>query len=42
MEHQKIANLLDNSSNQLSRNRIKNWVEIDSDTRGAYSINKQN
>ena len=29
MEYQKIANLLDNSiSNQLSKFRTKNWVEI--------------
>ena len=27
MEYQKIANLLDNASNQPSKFRTKNWVE---------------
>ena len=29
MEYQKIANLLDNKSNQPSKFRTKNWVEIE-------------
>ena len=41
MEYQKIINLLDNASNQPSKFRTKNWVEINDDIRGAYSPNKQ-
>ena len=41
MEYQKITNLLDNASNQPSKFRTKNWVEINDDIRGAYSPNKQ-
>ena len=41
MEYQKIANLLNDESNKLSKFRTKNWVEIDDDIRGAYSPNKQ-
>ena len=35
MEYQKIANLLDNTSNQPSKFRIKNWVKINDDERGS-------
>ena len=28
MEYQKIANLLDNASDQPSKFRTKNWIEI--------------
>ena len=28
MEYQKIANLVDDASNQLSKFRARNWVEI--------------
>ena len=36
MEYQEIANLLDNeSSNQQSRFRTKNWVEINGESRGT-------
>ena len=28
MEYQKIVNLLEDASNQLSKLRTKNWVEI--------------
>ena len=28
MEYQKIINLLDNTSNQPSKYRTKNWIEI--------------
>ena len=41
MEYQKITNLLDNASNQPSKCRTKNWIEINDDMRGAYSPNKQ-
>ena len=41
MEYQKIANLLDNASNQPSKFRTKNWVEINDESRGTYSVNKQ-
>ena len=38
MEYQKI-NLLDNTSNQLSKFRTKNWVEINDESRGTYNVN---
>ena len=41
MESQKITKLLDNVSNQPSKFRTKNWVEINDSTRGAYSPNTQ-
>ena len=41
MEYQKIANFLNDESNKPSKFKIKNWVEIDDDIRGAYSPNKQ-
>ena len=46
MEYQKIANLLDNevalsASNKPSKFRTRNWVEMNGNTRGAYSPNKQ-
>ena len=37
MEYQKIANLLDNESNQPSKFRTKNWVEINDESRGGYT-----
>ena len=39
MEYQKIANLLDNEviSNQLSKFRTRNWVEVNDDSRGTYT-----
>ena len=39
MEFQKIANLLDNASNQPSIFREKNWVEINDGSRGTYTGN---
>ena len=39
MEHQKIINFLDNTSNQLSKIRIKNWIEINDQSRGVYNTN---
>ena len=42
MEYQKIANLLaDLSPNKQSRYKIKNWVEINDESRGTYSVNSQ-
>ena len=32
MEYQKIANLIDGASNQPSKFRRKNWVEINDDS----------
>ena len=39
MEYQKIANLLDNASNQPFKFRTKNWVEINDESRGTYTSN---
>ena len=41
MEYQKIANLLDNASNQPSKFRTKYWFEINDKSRGTYSVNRQ-
>ena len=41
MEYQKIANLLNTESNQPSKFRTRNWVEINDEARGTYSPNKQ-
>ena len=41
MEYQKIANLIDDASNQPSKFRTKNWVEINDESRGAYNANSQ-
>ena len=42
MEYQKIANLLDdNKSNQPSKFRTKNLVEINYESRGTYNVNSQ-
>ena len=41
MEYQKIRNLLDNSSNKISKFRTKNWVEINDESRGTYNDDKQ-
>ena len=41
MEYQKIENLLDNTWNQPSKFRTKNWVEINDEWRGTYTVNKQ-
>ena len=37
MEYQKIANLLDNTSNQPSKFRTRNWVEVNDGLRGTYT-----
>ena len=35
MEYQKIVQLLENTSNQLSKFRTKNWTEINDQSRGT-------
>ena len=37
MEFQEITNLLDNASNQPSKFRTINWVEINDESRGTYT-----
>ena len=37
MEYKKMANLLDNASNQPSRYRTRQWVGINDDSRGKYT-----
>ena len=42
MEYQKITNLLDHASNQLSKFRKKNWNEIIETLREEkYNVNKK-
>ena len=42
MEYQKIANLLDDaSSNQSSKFKTKNWVEVNDESRGTYNVKCQ-
>ena len=41
MEYQKIANLIDDASNQSYKFRTKNLVEINDESRGTYNINSQ-
>ena len=42
MEYQKIANFLDDaSSNQPSKFKTKNWVEVNDESRGTCNINSQ-
>ena len=41
MEYQKIMNLLDDTTNQQSKFRTKNWVKINDQSRGSYSIRNQ-
>ena len=38
MEYQKMINLLNNTWNQPSKFRTKNWVEISDGSRGTYHI----
>ena len=39
MEYQKIANLLNDESNQPSKFRTINWVKINDESRGTYTAN---
>ena len=41
MEYQKIANLIDDTSNQPSKFRTKNWVEKNDESRETYNVNSQ-
>ena len=41
MEYKKIASFVDNASNQPSKFRTKNRVEINDESRGTYSVNRQ-
>ena len=41
MEYQKTANLIDDASNQPSKFRTRNLVEINDESRGAYNVNSQ-
>ena len=41
MEYQKIIDLVDNTSNQPTKFRTKNWVEINDDAHGTYNTNSQ-
>ena len=41
MEYQKIINLSNNTLNQLTKFRTKNWAEIIDDARGTYNTNSQ-
>ena len=41
MEYQKIANLIDDASNQPSKFKTKNWVEINDESRGTYNVISQ-
>ena len=41
MEYQKISNFLDDASNQPSKFKTKNWVEINNESRGTYNANSE-
>ena len=41
MEYQKIADLVDDASNQPSKFKTKNWVEINDESRRTYNVNSQ-
>ena len=41
MEYQKIANLTDDTSNQPSKFRTRNWIEINDESRGTYNVGSQ-
>ena len=41
MEYHKIANLIDDTSNQPSKFRTRNWVEINDESRGTYNVGSQ-
>ena len=41
MEYHKIGNLLDDASNQPSKFKTKNWIEINDESRGTYNVNSQ-
>ena len=42
MEYQKIAKLIDDDTlNEPSKFRTRNWVEVNDESRGAYNVNSQ-
>ena len=41
MEYRKVANLIDGTSNQPSKFRTRNWVEINDESRGVYNAGSQ-
>ena len=41
MKYQKIANLIDDASNQPSKFKTKNWLQINDESRGKYNVNSQ-
>ena len=41
MEYQKIINLLDNTRNQQSKFRTRNWIKINDESRRMYNIRNQ-
>ena len=41
MQYQKIFNMLHNTSNQPTKFRTKNWIEINDEERGTYNTNSQ-
>ena len=41
MEYQKMINLIDNTPNQPTKFRTKNWAEINDGSRGTYNTNSQ-
>ena len=38
MEYQKIINLLDDATNQLSKCRTRNWVEMNDESKGMIIV----
>ena len=41
MEYQKILNWLDDATNEPSKCRTRNWVEINDESRGTYNVSNQ-
>ena len=41
MEYQKITNLLDTTSDKITRLITKKWIEVHDQSRGSCNINKQ-
>ena len=41
MEYQKIANLIDDTSDSPSKFRTRKWVEMNDESRGTYNPNSQ-
>ena len=41
MEYQKIISVLDNTPNQQTKFRTKNWVETNDESRGTYNEDNQ-